>query len=51
MSNAESLKPVVLVVEDETLIRMDAMEMIRDSGYEVAEAAEVPRRGRPSQDG
>jgi len=41
MSNAESLKPVVLVVEDETLIRMDAMEMIRDSGYEVAEAADA----------
>jgi CheY-like chemotaxis protein len=39
MPNAEISKPVVLVVEDEILIRLDAMEMIRDSGFEVVEAA------------
>ncbi|POR45647.1 response regulator [Bosea psychrotolerans] len=30
--------PVVLVVEDDTLIRMDAVAMIEDGGYEVIEA-------------
>jgi two-component system, response regulator PdtaR len=30
--------PVVLVVEDEFLIRMDAVHMIRTAGYEVVEA-------------
>jgi CheY-like chemotaxis protein len=39
MSHAGIPKPVVLVVEDETLIRLDAMEMIRASGFEVVEAA------------
>jgi CheY-like chemotaxis protein len=39
MSSAESSKPVVLVVEDEILIRQNAMDMIRDSGFEVVEAA------------
>jgi two-component system, response regulator PdtaR len=32
-------KQVVLVVEDEALIRMHAAEMIRDLGFEVLEAA------------
>ncbi|KPF72829.1 chemotaxis protein CheY [Bosea sp. AAP35] len=32
-------KPVVLVVEDEPLIRMDAVGMIEDAGYEVLEAS------------
>lgn len=31
-------KPVVLVVEDEPLIRMAAVAMIEDMGYEVVEA-------------
>ncbi len=39
MSHAGISKPVILVVEDEALIRLDAMEMIRDSGFEVVEAA------------
>jgi CheY-like chemotaxis protein len=32
-------KPIVLVVEDETLIRMNAVEMIEDAGFQVLEAA------------
>lgn len=32
-------KPVVLVVEDEILIRMDAVEMIASAGFDVIEAA------------
>ncbi|MBS0530792.1 MAG: response regulator [Proteobacteria bacterium] len=34
-------KPVVLIVEDEVLIRMEAIEMIRDAGFEVVEAADA----------
>jgi CheY-like chemotaxis protein len=30
---------VILIVEDEALIRLDAADMIRDAGYEVVEAA------------
>jgi CheY-like chemotaxis protein len=32
-------RPVVLIVEDESLLRMDAVDMIRDAGFEVLEAA------------
>ena len=32
-------RPVVLVVEDEFLIRMDAVDMIAGVGFEVVEAA------------
>ena len=32
-------RSVVLVVEDEPLIRMDAMAMIEEAGYEVVEAS------------
>ena len=32
-------RPVVLIVEDEFLLRMNAAEMIADAGFEVAEAA------------
>jgi CheY-like chemotaxis protein len=32
-------RPVVLVVEDEPLIRLFALEMIEDAGFEVLEAA------------
>jgi two-component system, response regulator PdtaR len=31
-------RPVVLIVEDEFLIRMDAIDMIRSGGFEVVEA-------------
>ena len=39
MASSEKQKQVVLVVEDEALIRMHAAEMIRDLGFEVIEAA------------
>jgi CheY-like chemotaxis protein len=32
-------RPVVLVVEDEFLLRMDAVDMIASAGFEVVEAA------------
>jgi CheY-like chemotaxis protein len=32
-------RPLVLVVEDEFLLRMDAVEMIEAAGYDVVEAA------------
>jgi CheY-like chemotaxis protein len=33
--------PVVLVVEDEFLLRMDAVDMIETAGFEVVEAADA----------
>jgi CheY-like chemotaxis protein len=34
----ETKRPVVLIVEDEFLIRMDAIDMIKSAGFEVVEA-------------
>jgi CheY-like chemotaxis protein len=31
-------RPVVLIVEDESLLRMSAAEMVVDAGYDVVEA-------------
>jgi CheY-like chemotaxis protein len=31
-------RPVVLIVEDEFLIRMDAVDMIRSAGFDVVQA-------------
>jgi CheY-like chemotaxis protein len=39
MSENAGRKPVVLVVEDEQLLRMDAAEIIAAAGFEVLEAA------------
>src|SRR4051812_965056 len=39
MGLVESKRPVVLIVEDEFLLRMDAAEMVRAAGFEVVEAA------------
>ncbi len=39
MSSPTTKRPLVLVVEDELLIRMDAVEMIVAAGYDVLEAA------------
>jgi CheY-like chemotaxis protein len=39
MGRDESGRPVVLIVEDEFLLRMDAVDMIAGAGYEVVEAA------------
>jgi CheY-like chemotaxis protein len=39
MGLVESRRPVVLIVEDEFLLRMDAVDMIRAAGFGVVEAA------------
>jgi CheY-like chemotaxis protein len=40
MTSATSARrPLVLIVEDEVLLRMDAMEMIEEAGFDVIEAA------------
>jgi CheY-like chemotaxis protein len=36
---SETKRPVVLIVEDEFLIRMDAVDMVRSAGFDVVEAA------------
>jgi CheY-like chemotaxis protein len=36
---SEAKRAVVLIVEDELLIRMNAVEMIEEAGFEVVEAA------------
>ena len=38
MQPTASKRPVVLIVEDETLIRMNAVEMIEADGFDVIEA-------------
>lgn len=38
MGQSASKRPVVLLVEDEQLLRMDAVEMIRSAGFDVIEA-------------
>src|SRR6185436_7878828 len=39
MGLAQSKRPVVLIVEDELLLRMNAVEMIEAAGFEAIEAA------------
>jgi CheY-like chemotaxis protein len=39
MGTSATIRPVVLIVEDDVLLRMNAAEMIGDSGFEVVEAA------------
>jgi CheY-like chemotaxis protein len=39
MGLVESRRPVVLIVEDEFLLRMDAVDMIKAAGFDVVEAA------------
>lgn len=39
MGLAELKRPVVLVVEDEFLLRMEAADMVQAAGFEVVEAA------------
>ena len=39
MGLGEQKRPVVLIVEDEFLLRMDAADMVRTAGFEVVEAA------------
>ena len=49
---SEAKRAVVLIVEDELLIRMNAVEMIEEAGFEVVEAASADEaiailEGRP----
>jgi hypothetical protein len=39
MASSATRRPVVLVVEDEFLLRMNAAELIVEAGFEVVEAA------------
>ena len=39
MGSSAAKRPVVLIVEDELLLRMDAAEVIKSGGFEVVEAA------------
>ena len=39
MGTSETSRPVVLIVEDEFLLRMNAAEMIGEAGFDVVEAA------------
>ena len=48
MGLVESKRPVVLIVEDEFLLRMDAADMIGAAGFEVVEAANADRGDRNS---
>ena len=39
MGSSAAKRPVVLIVEDELLLRMNAIDMIKSAGFEVVEAA------------
>ena len=41
MAHSQKQPTVVLIVEDEFLIRMDAVDMIRSGGFEVVEAQDA----------
>ena len=41
MGLAASIRPVVLIVEDELLLRMDAIDVIVSAGFEVVEAGDA----------
>jgi CheY-like chemotaxis protein len=41
VAESDKSKDLILVVEDEALIRMDAAELIRDLGFEVIEAVDA----------
>jgi CheY-like chemotaxis protein len=47
MTRSKNKRPVVLVVEDEYLIRSYAAEMIDEAGYDVVEAGMRTRRFDP----
>jgi CheY-like chemotaxis protein len=48
MSLAEPAQTVVLLVEDEPVIRMCAADVLEDEGFEVTEAAACGDPGAPS---
>jgi CheY-like chemotaxis protein len=39
MSIADAQRPVVLVVEDDLLLRMDAVDIVRSAGFDAVEAS------------
>jgi CheY-like chemotaxis protein len=39
MSDAVAQRPVVLVVEDDFLLRMDALDIVRSAGFDAVEAS------------
>jgi CheY-like chemotaxis protein len=41
MAHAATARPVVLIVEDEFFIRMCAVQIIQDAGFDVVEAADA----------
>jgi hypothetical protein len=41
MSNAVPGRPIVLVVEDEFLVRLNTVLMIEDAGFDVLEAVDA----------
>ena len=41
MVQRDGVRPVVLIVEDEALIRMNAADMVREAGFEVVEAQDA----------
>jgi two-component system, response regulator PdtaR len=41
MSNAVAHRPIVLVVEDDFLLRMDAVDAVRSAGFEAVEAGDA----------
>ena len=43
------LVPVILIVEDEYLLRMDAADMIEQAGFEVVQAGNPTRPSRSSR--
>lgn len=43
LPGAASNRPVVLVVEDETFVRMDIIEAIESAGYDVIEASDADK--------
>jgi two-component system, response regulator PdtaR len=43
MPQAIDRRPIVLVVEDELLLRMSAVDMIRAAGFEVMEASDADK--------
>src|ERR1700723_2689549 len=43
MGHTATRRPVVLVVEDEFLIRLNAAEMIEEAGFEVVEASSADK--------
>jgi two-component system, response regulator PdtaR len=41
LAHSTTQRPLILIVEDEFLIRIHAAQVIRDAGFEVAEAADA----------